>query len=165
MSNTNCLEGCACPKCGQEDCFDVEATSTFRLIDNGTEYHTDVEYDDDSEASCPDCAWSGKWKYVHLTVTEPNFMDLDLWNSLGKDGQEAWKEKREITPYPKQLDPYVGDRVEVETVHGEKYRFWVGVSAGWGPCYLEIKRRDSTGGIACDTRYNSVKLIKKGPRN
>lgn len=49
------------------------------------------------------------------------------------------------------LDPrltrYYENRERVE-VTGKDYklRFWVGKSTGWKPCYLEILRRNSSGG-------------------
>lgn len=61
MSNTNCLENRQCPQCKQTYRFDITATATFRLVDEGTEYHGDVEYDEDNEVTCPDCEWTGKW--------------------------------------------------------------------------------------------------------
>lgn len=33
--NTNCLEGMACPECGQSDMFYVRASSVFTLTDSG----------------------------------------------------------------------------------------------------------------------------------
>ena len=60
--NTNCLEGVACPKCGQEDKFLVQATSTFELYDNGTGDHSDVEFDNDSWMLCPICEYEGEYQ-------------------------------------------------------------------------------------------------------
>lgn len=59
MSNTNCLEGIKCPSCGQEDSFQVIATTVFTLSDEGTGDHTDVEYDDDSPMYCTECPFEG----------------------------------------------------------------------------------------------------------
>ena len=39
-----------------------------------------------------------------------------------------------------------GERVEVTEEDGNKKRFYVGKSTGWKPIYLEILRRDSSGG-------------------
>jgi len=45
---------------------------------------------------------------------------------------EAWKEER--------------TRIERIDTDGTRERFYIGKSTGWVPCYLEIKRRDSSGG-------------------
>jgi hypothetical protein len=68
VPNTNCLEHRQCPQCQQTDRFDITATATFRLLDDGTEYHGDVEYDEDNAAACPDCGWSGKWGETQMKL-------------------------------------------------------------------------------------------------
>lgn len=51
-----------------------------------------------------------------------------------------------------ELDPRLtpfyerGERVEITELDGTKNRFWVGKSTGWKPCYLEIKKINSSGG-------------------
>lgn len=60
-SNNNCLEGRCCPECGQTNRFRVWALSEFVITDEGTSDFGDVEYDEDSCASCPECGWKGKW--------------------------------------------------------------------------------------------------------
>jgi hypothetical protein len=62
MANTNCLEGKACPKCGQEDRLMITGLTTFEVTDDGTGDHGDVEWDDDSPCSCPSCGHAGKLK-------------------------------------------------------------------------------------------------------
>ena len=53
-----------------------------------------------------------------------------------------------------------GERVEVETLDGEKYRFYIGKSTGHIPIHLEIKRRDSTGGGAClPSIYKKIRFV------
>jgi hypothetical protein len=44
----------------------VQATSAFRIVDEGTEKHGDVEYNNESAAHCKQCAWAGTW--VDLTT-------------------------------------------------------------------------------------------------
>lgn len=64
MTNTNCLEGVACPQCGQEDAIDVVSTHWVQVTDDGTDFtahDNDEEYGDDSPALCPDCTYAGKW--------------------------------------------------------------------------------------------------------
>lgn len=56
-----------------------------------------------------------------------------------------------------QLVGLEGHRVEVVDPDGMTYRFIVGKSTGWMPRHLEIKRRDSTGGTAAMSEYQSVR--------
>ena len=62
MTNTNCLEGIKCPACGNEDRFRIAATSLFTVTDDGTEDYTEVDWDDDSYADCPECHRHGALK-------------------------------------------------------------------------------------------------------
>jgi hypothetical protein len=39
-----------------------------------------------------------------------------------------------------------GERVKITYPDGETVRCYIGMSTGWRPCFLEIKRYDSTGG-------------------
>lgn len=64
--------------------------------------------------------------------------------------------ERAVAGLTPQLTGLEGHRVEVETTYGEKRRFIVGKSMGWMPCHLEIKRRDSSGGMAAEREYKSV---------
>ena len=62
MSNDNQF-GYACPKCGEGDSLDVEATVFVRLTADGTDTldtrNGDHEWDDGSFVSCG-CDWTGK---------------------------------------------------------------------------------------------------------
>lgn len=57
--NTNCLAGIACPQCGQSDRFSILAQSAFLMTDEGSEEHSDIEWDDDSHICCPVCSQDG----------------------------------------------------------------------------------------------------------
>jgi hypothetical protein len=64
MANVNCLEGWACPRCGNEDEFNIQVLSTVRLTDDGTDaYAVDdgggAEWDDDSYVQCVECDLEG----------------------------------------------------------------------------------------------------------
>lgn len=60
MSNTNCLAGIACPKCGYDESLEVAVTGFVTLTDDGySEYPRDCDYNDDSYASCPQCFHEG----------------------------------------------------------------------------------------------------------
>ena len=77
--NTNCLEDIQCPKCGNEDNFKVEGTSLFEVSDDGTGWHGDVHWDDDSLMICVQCDHRGKWKDF-MRPTRPHlehFRDID----------------------------------------------------------------------------------------
>jgi Zn ribbon nucleic-acid-binding protein len=63
--NTNCLEGIRCPKCGQDDSLRIAGSSIFTVVDDGTEDHGDVEWDEDSWALCPACEYEGKLGMFH----------------------------------------------------------------------------------------------------
>ena len=59
-----------------------------------------------------------------------------------------------------QLEGREGQRVEVIDCYNDKRRFIVGKSTGWLPCHLEIKRRDSTGGIgAMGYPFKSIRTV------
>ena len=58
MTNTNCLEGIRCPKCGQEDRFLIVARMTVDVTDDGADIAKpcgDFEWDDFSRTECPAC--------------------------------------------------------------------------------------------------------------
>ena len=68
-TNTNCLEGWKCPKCGNVDEFDIVTITTFRMSDEGEVSHGDIEWDDASPAYCARCDMEGT---VHtFTQEEP----------------------------------------------------------------------------------------------
>jgi hypothetical protein len=53
MTNTNCLEGIACPKCGHTGSFDIEAVVCLHVTDSGSEDRGGDHYwDDSSPCTC-----------------------------------------------------------------------------------------------------------------
>jgi hypothetical protein len=62
----------------------------------------------------------------------------------------------ELSP---QLIGLEGKRVEVVTTYDETRRFIVGKSTGQIPIHLEVKRRDSSGGGAAESKYKSVRVV------
>lgn len=57
MSNTNCLEGFACPSCRSEGPFRIEAKCLVSVRDDGIDAdETDFEWDDDSFCGCMACS-------------------------------------------------------------------------------------------------------------
>ena len=55
---TNALE-VVCPRCGRGDLLDVEFTGVCRLTADGSEDIGDHSFDDNSQADCQACGWSG----------------------------------------------------------------------------------------------------------
>jgi hypothetical protein len=55
--------GYLCPKCGKGDWLHVTASVSVTLVYDGTEDDDGCrEWDDDSPASCGNCAWDGQVK-------------------------------------------------------------------------------------------------------
>jgi len=59
MSNVNCLQGIACPKCGNDAIINVEVRILAAVTDDGAETFGDMEWDGSSYAECPDCEHRG----------------------------------------------------------------------------------------------------------
>lgn len=60
--NENCLEGVACPNCGQEHRFHIAAMVMVEVTDNGTEDMGGAyEWDDSNTCQCadPNCDYTG----------------------------------------------------------------------------------------------------------
>jgi len=54
------------------------------------------------------------------------------------------------------------ERVEVEYNDGAKARFYVAKTTGWKPCYIEISKANSIGGMPIDTReIKSIRGLNK----
>jgi hypothetical protein len=62
MTNTNCLEGIQCPRCGQEDRFHITAVITCDVTDEGSDPFGDHYWDDESFTRCPECDFQGALK-------------------------------------------------------------------------------------------------------
>jgi hypothetical protein len=62
MTNTNCLAGVCCPKCGQQDRFRIAAVISCVVTDDGSEPVGDHEWDDESATRCPECGFDGTLK-------------------------------------------------------------------------------------------------------
>lgn len=65
-----CIEGWACPKCGQYEHFTVEATAFFDVNADGTDQCDGVDWTDDSHVQCPDCGWHGTVSDVEVPEEE-----------------------------------------------------------------------------------------------
>ncbi len=61
MTNTNCLEGIACPQCGAEDAFTIVASVEVLVRDDGTEDQGgDYIWSDDHPCRCVGCGHHGQ---------------------------------------------------------------------------------------------------------
>lgn len=67
MANKNNLEGLRCPMCKQEEVLQIHGETLFRVVDDGTESHGDVEWDQDAYTRCPECGHEGKLQDFHLS--------------------------------------------------------------------------------------------------
>jgi len=71
MSNTNCLEGIACPKCESEGPFNISVSTMICVHDDGTDNeYGDLDWGDDSEIICNDCGHRGIVKEFRSIVEE-----------------------------------------------------------------------------------------------
>lgn len=59
MTNTNCLEGLACPNCGHRVRLFIEVRTLADVTDDGAETFGDMEWDASSYAECPECRYHG----------------------------------------------------------------------------------------------------------
>src|SRR5438874_664600 len=71
MTNTNCLVGIRCGKCGQEDRFRIAAMISCIVTDDGSEPVGDHEWDDDSATDCPECGFNAKLKDFRTMIELP----------------------------------------------------------------------------------------------
>lgn len=62
MTNQNCLAGVRCPKCGNGDVFHIGCTTYAVVNDEGAQAYGDLEWDDESRATCAECHLTGPLK-------------------------------------------------------------------------------------------------------
>lgn len=69
--------------------------------------------------------------------------------------------KRDLSCLTPELIGLEGKRIEVVDCYGDCRRFIVGRSCGWRPIHIEVKRRDSTGGIGVyGAPFKSIQIIR-----
>lgn len=79
------------------------------------------------------------------------------WNAMSARERAA---VRDLSGLSAQLLPFKGGKVEVVDMDGDRRCFWVGQSAGWRPCTLELETERAIDGDPADVRgYRSVRLI------
>jgi hypothetical protein len=72
MTNTNCLEGITCPKCGNESRFHIEVTTMASVTDDGAETCGDMEWSATSFTECTACHRHGslnEFRTLHIHPT------------------------------------------------------------------------------------------------
>lgn len=72
--NTNCLEGMRCPECGNEDKLLILAEVWVAMTDEGSDpfdddlkLRGDIDYDNDSSCSCPQCGHEDELRKFWIT--------------------------------------------------------------------------------------------------
>src|SRR5258708_37057548 len=79
MTNTNCLDGIKCPKCGNEDTFRIEVTTMATVTDDGAEVeHVDMDWDETSYAECAGCYKFGQLSHFKVQSEVPPGAPLPL---------------------------------------------------------------------------------------
>lgn len=89
--------------------------------------------------------WLGEKPAPMATGTAEHFTAYEAAMSRGAAHNRATG-RRCPAELDKRLAPFEGRRVEVTAPDGSRERFIVGKSMGWLPIFLEIERRDSSGG-------------------
>ena len=125
-----------CDNCSKQFTEDQcnEAKDILMRMERGSIF-TDLE--------CPEC---GALCYSVGEKAEPDEpMNPQRWDSMTPVEREDFVDESKLD---ERFTPYYlsGERVEVIEEDGRKKRFYVGKSTGWKPIYLEIKRKDSSGG-------------------
>jgi hypothetical protein len=72
MPNCNCLEGLACPRCGNDSRLRITANALFEVTDAGAESVGDIEWDDRSYAACPECEYHSTLAAFRAAGTLPS---------------------------------------------------------------------------------------------
>ncbi len=72
MANTNCLEGIACPTCGNESRIYIQVSTLAVVTDDGAETYGDMEWDDSSYAECPECRRHGTLAKFRIGTRDAN---------------------------------------------------------------------------------------------
>ncbi len=98
MPNENCLAGIACPTCGQEEHFEIHASATFDVTDEGTGDYQAVEWNGESAIHCSKCGEFGRVKDFHpresfvlvsdeMGIYLGEAFGLGFWSRLDPAGQ------------------------------------------------------------------------------
>jgi len=72
MSNSNCLQGLACPSCGNDSMLTIEARVLAVVTDDGAETFGDMEWNARSYAECPECGHQETLAAFQAPATHPS---------------------------------------------------------------------------------------------
>jgi hypothetical protein len=113
MANTNCLVGVKCPKCGQQDCFEIAAKIMVRVTDDGTEdMEGNYEWDQDARCLCTECGFQNRLRAFCVQPTFECSRDVDGMNSQRAVWAKATLQsfvKQTGTEYEDALGDLLGD--------------------------------------------------------
>jgi len=76
MTNHNCLEGIACPRCGNDERVIIAVETLATVTDDGAETFGDMEWDDDSFTRCPECDYWGRLAKFRTPCEASELTDL-----------------------------------------------------------------------------------------
>lgn len=85
-------------------------------------------------------------------------MTWDVCKNLPESKRAALRSAEGLSP---QLTGLEGYRAEVVTTYGKTRRFIVSRSTGWNPCHIEVKTIRSLGGTGAESKYESVRVIRR----
>lgn len=118
-NNDNCLEGMHCPSCGQSTEFNVMARQLMTLSDDGceNEFSGDIDWDDDSFASCNECSWHGTM--ADLKDEQGGVVKFEVLTNMVGGYENCWTDgEGEAVTYADREDAeqairdYIIDRIE-----------------------------------------------------
>lgn len=97
--NENCLEGYACPQCGNAQRLRITARTTCELTDAGSAALEGVEYDETAPTTCPECGFTrtlwafglGRLKRFEVVAVEKFHVRTTYRDVLAADRNEAKK--------------------------------------------------------------------------
>lgn len=72
MTNVNCLQGIACPICGNDSVIHIDVRVLARVTDDGAETFGDIEWDGDSFTECPQCEHRGTLAEFRVRNANPD---------------------------------------------------------------------------------------------
>ncbi|MBC7816369.1 MAG: hypothetical protein IAG10_05700 [Planctomycetaceae bacterium] len=89
INNHNCLEGIACPKCGNHHRFKIAVETLAMVTDDGAEAIGDMNWNEESDTHCAECGHHARLKDFRINPRSPNFPpDPEGMN----DQRSAWAE-------------------------------------------------------------------------
>jgi hypothetical protein len=121
--NENCLEGYACPQCGNHRRLKITALTTCEFTDAGSGEPEGLEYDEKAPAECPECGYGGPLRRFRLgalkrfdvVAVEKFLVRTTYRNVLAEDGHEAKRRCKEGQEAYEDKEILEGDEIWVRT--------------------------------------------------